>query len=177
MNRFAKVKQEVADELQRIARVSDGIKKLYASDVVESARPKDSPLHGEFEWNDKKAGHAYRLNQARTLIRAVVLVEKRDDKEIKVPVWVHAGASPEEASEREPKSREGAYVQVKDAVASPDLFARALSALVAKVNEAQRAAQELRDAAAGTADEDRLVRISLAITALETAGAAVAALH
>lgn len=177
MNRFVKVKREVIDEMERVALDHGGIKMLYASDVVESARPEDSPLHGEFEWNDKKAGHEYRLHQARKLIRAVVVVENRDGKEVKEPIWVHIASTPEETAERNPKSREGFYVHTADAVQIPDLFARALSALIARVKEAQRAVQELRDAAAGTADEDRMARIAVAILALQNAGAAVAALH
>lgn len=48
--------------------------------VVAAAQAKNSPLHCCFEWNDKKAGLAYRLDQARALIRSVevtVLIEER----------------------------------------------------------------------------------------------------
>lgn len=39
--------------------------------VVDAARPKSSPLHHRFEWNDKAAGEAYRRVQAEQLIREV----------------------------------------------------------------------------------------------------------
>lgn len=39
--------------------------------VVEAATPEDHPLHHRFEWDDKVAGHKYRLAQARELIRIV----------------------------------------------------------------------------------------------------------
>lgn len=39
--------------------------------VVDEARPKNSPLHNRFEWDDKVAGEAYRRVQAAELIRSV----------------------------------------------------------------------------------------------------------
>lgn len=44
---------------------------LTAALVLDAARPKSHPLHSRFEWNDKAAGEAYRLEQARELIRKV----------------------------------------------------------------------------------------------------------
>lgn len=41
--------------------------------VVDYARPVDSPLHDRFEWDDAKAGEAYRKQQARTLIKSVTI--------------------------------------------------------------------------------------------------------
>lgn len=49
--------------------------KLTPQEVERDARPKNSPLHRYFEWNDSKAGLLYRLDQARDLIsnvRAVI---------------------------------------------------------------------------------------------------------
>lgn len=37
--------------------------------VVEDARDPASPLHSHFQWDDSKAAHAFRLEQARRLIR------------------------------------------------------------------------------------------------------------
>lgn len=39
--------------------------------VVRAAAADDHPLHHRFEWDDAKAGHQYRLQQARQLIRIV----------------------------------------------------------------------------------------------------------
>lgn len=38
------------------------------------ARDEASPLHPAFEWDDAKAAHAHRLEQASYLIRSVVIV-------------------------------------------------------------------------------------------------------
>jgi hypothetical protein len=44
---------------------------LTAALVVDVARNSKHPLHSHFEWNDEVAGEAYRVDQARALIRTV----------------------------------------------------------------------------------------------------------
>lgn len=44
---------------------------LTPQDVVDDARPDDSPMHHRFEWDDEVAGEAYRRVQAQQLIRSV----------------------------------------------------------------------------------------------------------
>jgi hypothetical protein len=60
----------IAAELRRIANENDGI--LKPEDVVEAARPKDSPLHSQFEWSNTEAANKWRIHQARNLIRVTV---------------------------------------------------------------------------------------------------------
>lgn len=50
---------------------------LTPARVVEAAKPKSSPLHDGFEWNDKVAASEHRMQQARYLLRSIVIV--RDD--------------------------------------------------------------------------------------------------
>lgn len=57
-------------ELEAIRRRNGGI--LKAEDVVEFARVDTTALHSEFEWDDSKASAAYRLVQARKVIRVTV---------------------------------------------------------------------------------------------------------
>lgn len=169
-----KAKQEVKDELRRISDARGG---LRPSEVVDEARPKSSPLHGEFEWQDNKAAHEYRLIQARQLIRlAVPVIKQADGSEKRDPfVWV----PPTAAQRVESESNEGVYQPMSVVVQDADKFARALLHLTQRVNAAMQAAEELRDAAAETAstEPERMARIAMAITALQTAGAAVSALH
>ena len=58
----------VETELKRIYEESG---RLVPEEVVESARLKSSPLHSRFEWDNKRAGHLYRVEQAREMIRRV----------------------------------------------------------------------------------------------------------
>lgn len=65
--------------LRELAAANAGL--LRPEDVVEAARPKTSPLHSSFTWDDTEAAHNWRLWQARMLIRATVhLVDVDGDK-------------------------------------------------------------------------------------------------
>lgn len=70
---------KIADELRRIADENNGI--LMPESVIEAARPKSSPLHGAFEWDDTEAAHRWRMHQARNLIRVTVEMIERDGSE------------------------------------------------------------------------------------------------
>lgn len=42
--------------------------------VVDAARPRSSPLHGYFTWNNAEAADQWRLVQARALLRSVIVM-------------------------------------------------------------------------------------------------------
>jgi len=46
---------------------------LTAKEVLDLARPKSSPIHSHFDWNDSEAAESWRLHQARMLIACVVV--------------------------------------------------------------------------------------------------------
>jgi hypothetical protein len=72
------MKTNVVDELKKIAAECGGI--LQPETVVAKARPKSSPLHSRFEWDDSVAGHQYRIWQARKLISvSVEMIQGSDD--------------------------------------------------------------------------------------------------
>ena len=48
--------------------------------LVEFARPEDSPIHSMFEWDNERAADAHRLQQARTIINRVQVEMVGDDK-------------------------------------------------------------------------------------------------
>jgi hypothetical protein len=57
---------------------------LKPSFVVKKAKPKSSPIHDFFEWDDKVASLKYREWQARYLLGEIEVVEIIDDKEEKI---------------------------------------------------------------------------------------------
>jgi len=67
-------------ELERIRQEHGGI--LRAEDVVEAAEESSSPLHNSFEWDDTAAAEQWRLQQARQIIRSVVVVLPNSSKPI-----------------------------------------------------------------------------------------------
>lgn len=56
--------------------------------VVEAARSPESPLHQGFEWDDSIAAAQYRLDQARYLLRMVVIVEDKKQPPIRAFVSI-----------------------------------------------------------------------------------------
>ena len=65
-------KEEYLHELREIAAQNDGM--VRAEAVVDYAKNPTTALHGIFTWDDKVAGVALRLQQARQLIRVMVAV-------------------------------------------------------------------------------------------------------
>lgn len=51
-----------------------------AQDVLDDAQGGSSPLHKYFTWNDKIAATTHRLEQARHLLRSLIIVEEGDHK-------------------------------------------------------------------------------------------------
>jgi len=68
----------IGQELTRIKDANKG--RLMPQTVVEEARNRRNPLHRHFEWNDKTAAEAYRLDQARELIRIIQIEDTDGDK-------------------------------------------------------------------------------------------------
>ena len=50
--------------------------RLTPKNVVEEARPEDSPLHPEFEWDNQIAAEKWREKQAQLLIAHTIIVEE-----------------------------------------------------------------------------------------------------
>lgn len=44
-----------------------------AEALIEEGRPKSSPIHKEFDWDDEIAGHQWRLQQARKLFQSITI--------------------------------------------------------------------------------------------------------
>lgn len=66
--------------LEQIREASQGL--LTPQAVVEAAGDPRNPLHSEFTWDNDQAGHLYRLDQARTLIRSVTIVRLEEERVI-----------------------------------------------------------------------------------------------
>ncbi|HWO88837.1 MAG TPA: hypothetical protein VNL98_06780 [Gemmatimonadales bacterium] len=73
-------------DAQRVGHALARLANRDAAAVVEAARSRRSVLHGYFEWDDRAAAHEYRLEQARLLVRSVIIVERRPDAEMPMRV-------------------------------------------------------------------------------------------
>ena len=81
-----KVPGKIQAELLRLARENAGF--LTAETVVAEASEKDSPLHNSFTWDNTKAAHNWRLEQARGLIQVCVTYKEVNGKNKKFRVFV-----------------------------------------------------------------------------------------
>jgi hypothetical protein len=81
---MSKRSEIIRRELDEIAQRNGGV--LMPVAVVDAARPKSSPLHSRFEWDDTAAAQAHRLWQARQLISITLHVCERTQSEEQV--WV-----------------------------------------------------------------------------------------
>lgn len=75
---------KIESALREIAAKHEG--RLIPEHVVDAARPKSSPLHNRFTWDDGEAAEKWRVHQARMLIN--VCVEVLGDGLAKSPVFV-----------------------------------------------------------------------------------------
>ena len=71
----AQVAGEMCEKLEKEGR-------LTAKNLLDANRPEDAPLHDEFCWDDEQAAELYREEQARKIIRCIVV--KREN--VKEPV-------------------------------------------------------------------------------------------
>ena len=97
-----------ADAIREIAEIHGHVTPQL---VVDAAKPKDSPLHNNFEWNNTKAAAEFRLIQAAHLIRKIkVTIEASEDHKVSVRQFVNVAP----INDDEPTS--GLYVTVQDAM-------------------------------------------------------------
>ena len=151
--------QAIGEELERIR---GKYKELTAANTIKEARAKSSPLHGQFNWNDTEAAHRYRLVQASTLIRAIVVIEKgRPPRRHYVNVRT------------ETNRRKCHYAPMEVAVSEVDAYQSALEMLVAKLTGAAEAVQELREAAGFSERKGAMAVIGIIMKALEAATTAI----
>ncbi len=87
--------QRIGVALAEIADQQKG--RLTPKAVVDAARASRHPLRPFFEWNDTAAADAYRLDQARMLIRSIVVIdddaEAGDAKPAFLSISDHGGTS------------------------------------------------------------------------------------
>jgi len=91
-----RITKEVIEEILQIEK-EDG---LTATNLLERAKDKESPLHKFFDWSDVKAGVKWRLHQARLLLNEIKVIVN----EIEMPgiesVIVKTNTLSEEEAER-----------------------------------------------------------------------------
>lgn len=92
--------------------------------VVKLATDKKTELHKCFEWDDKKAAHAYRCHQAANIIRMIVVKADTPDEAPQEPIrcLVSIGGGT------------GAYTTINHIVRDDDQYQKLLRAAMQELN-------------------------------------------
>lgn len=81
--------QQVGEMLDELSRSASG---LTPQSLIEANRAEGTLLHDVFEWRDDIAAEKYRQEQARAIIRNIVIVEQTTDEEERAPVRGYVSA-------------------------------------------------------------------------------------
>ena len=156
-----KVDPTARDEIQRILEQHGEVR---TSQVLEAAENPDSALHSYFLWNDDLAGHQYRLNQARTLIKRVRITHQgREERLVHVKI------------QTEPKG-EGYYKPLTVIVQNKTELSYALDEALGKLHAAQRSVEAIQNVVDGVGDTTAQ-QLVLAIKSLSVAESAMASIQ
>jgi hypothetical protein len=104
---FSEEKAQIYGEFLWKVREENG-DTLSPETVLEKAKPKASPIHDFFEWDDSLAGEKYRLWQARYLIGRIEIIIQTEEGEEQVRAFHNISI------ETEDEGHERGYVTIKD---------------------------------------------------------------
>jgi hypothetical protein len=107
---------------------------LTAETLLEASEREDAPLHNEFEWDDTKAAHEYRLGQSRHII-ACLMVVPEEQPETAEPVRAFLNVVKEESK----------YHSINAILRSEDLHKAMLNRAKAELQAFERKYSELKE--------------------------------
>ena len=163
-----KVDVSVVGETLESIREEAGL--LTAEATVNAARPKNSPIHGCFTWNNDEAGEKYRLWEARSLIRSVRIIREDGRDE---PMFIHVTRRVE-IGDGDGLDEPGSYYQsTRVALVNLDEWTAAVKHYMGKVTSAQEALADLQRIAGTHPDPNTTTMLAIAAQALATAQSAV----
>jgi hypothetical protein len=120
--------QDVGEHLEGLRAASGS---LTAARVVKDAKARRSPLHEFFQWDNTAAANEYRLEQARHLLRSLVVVYEHIPQH-KEPVRAFVTFEKSEQVDR------GAYIAVCDAMSNAELRKELVEQALGEAQEWQK---------------------------------------
>lgn len=117
--------QEVGEHLTRLGSEAP----LTPERILEDARRADSPTHAAFEWDNERAAHRYRIEQARYLIQAVVTVVNEGEEKRQMRAFVNV-VNPDAETDDDPRR----YVTTQEAAMSPAYRQQVLTGLLSQAH-------------------------------------------
>lgn len=126
---------QVYNELETI-RNRDGI--ITPEAVVLAACDDRNPLHEEFCWDDSQAAHAYRLDQARSLIRSIeVVYDEAPTRQVRAYTVISA------PTQQQPQRK--VYSDTREALSDPATRAEILSNAIREAMAFRRKYSDLQE--------------------------------
>ena len=120
---------------------------LTPANLVEASRDESAPLHGCFEWDDRKAAEHYRETQAGYIIRSLEVVVEQAEP---VRAFVSLSVSTE-------KKEQHAYVSTIAAVSEPDMREQVLRNAKAELAAFARKYRNMEELAGVIAEIEKVV--------------------
>lgn len=117
--------ETVGKEFERIEQENGSIQ---PEDIVNEARPKDSVIHPLFEWNNKKAAEAYRVEQAKNIIRCLIVKNDNTNEPATVRAYVNVNDS----------RKKGLFINVRSAMQNRETREIVLKAAMAELASFKR---------------------------------------
>ncbi len=128
----------VGIELEKIESKYGGVSADHVLAVAEAAK---HPLHSFFEWDTDRAAHQYRLEQARHLIRSVVVVYENVPKMIEpIRAFITLGLPETDAVGDDGDKR---YLSMHTIMSDEDMRAQLLDQAMAEFHSWERRYQHL----------------------------------
>lgn len=116
-----------------ITSIGDSVK---PAEIVEYARNEETELHKLFTWDDTIAAERYREEEARRVVRNLVLVRKEiDDKGHKNKTVIRAIVSTNERNQE--------YTTIQRVVENKDSYSRLLAAALAELQHFKKKYESL----------------------------------
>jgi len=137
--------QKFGERIETLMEANDG--SIIATQVVDDAKDKDSPLHEFFEWNNKRAADRYRLEQARYILRSIEVVIKTDGgQETSTRAFHYVTIDNSFISERNKAGQ--VVVAVKRAMSEDDLRKQIIEGALRQLKTWQRKYKQYQELAA-----------------------------
>lgn len=136
----SRIKGDATEIGAEIERLGDAVTPLA---VVKTARSESSALHQCFEWDNTLAAEKFRLEQARGLMQALVVVVDtpgQPEDTVTIRAYESIAFEGEEADEGTPSTR--AYVPIRKALSNKDMRLQIQRRLAAVITEAEETARK-----------------------------------
>ncbi|RRU74158.1 hypothetical protein [Stenotrophomonas maltophilia] len=107
---------------------------IRPADVVSRAADPESAMHSWFEWDDGEAAQAYRLQQARQLLRVFVTVQAKDSSPVRA--FVSLGSD---------RYGEGGYRALAEVLSDEQMRAQLLADAIKELRTSEKKYRQLQE--------------------------------